>query len=121
MEQVKVLVLAPTGKAAYHVRGNIIHSALRLAANQKIEHRPLTTNSLNTLRNQLGHVSLVIIHEISMVGFRILNCIHQRLLELTQLKEDFGGLSVIAAGDMFQLPLSRIVICSLLQIKTICH
>ena len=102
--QVKVLVLAPTGKAAYHVRGNTIHTGLRIAANRKLQHRPLNTNSLNTFRNQLGQVSLVIIDEISMVGFRMLNCIHQRLLELTQSKEDFGGLSVLVVGDLFQLP-----------------
>ena len=101
--QVKVLVLAPTGKAAYHVRGNTIHTGLRIAPNRKLEHRPLNTNSLNTFRNQLGQVSLVIIDEISMVGFRMMNCIHQRLLELTQSKEDFGGLSVLVVGDLFQL------------------
>ena len=102
-QQIKVLVLAPTGKAAYHVRGNTIHSALRIAANQKLEHRSLNTNSLNSFRNQFGHISLVIIDEISMVGFRMFNCIHQRLIELTQSKEDFGGISIIAVGDLFQL------------------
>ena len=69
----------------------------------KNQHRPFTTNSLTNFRNQLGHLSVVIIDEISMVGFRMLNCIHQRLLEQTQSKEDFGCLSIIS-GDLFQLP-----------------
>ena len=98
-----MLVLAPTGKATYHVRGNTIHSALHIAANQKLEHRSLNTNSLNSFRNQLGLISLVIIDEISMVGFRMLNCIHQCFIELTQSKEDFGGISIIAVSDLFQL------------------
>ena len=102
--QVKVLVLAPTGKAAYHVRANTIHTGLHIAPNQKFEQRPLNTNSSNTFRNQLGQESLVTIDDSSMVGFRKMNCIHQRLLELTPSKEDFGGLSVLVVGDLFQLP-----------------
>lgn len=38
-----------------------------------------------------------------MVGFNMFNCIHQRLMEVTQKKEIFGGISVIAVGDLFQL------------------
>jgi DNA replication protein DnaC len=33
----KVLLLAPTGKAAYHIQGNTIHSALKIPPNQKLD------------------------------------------------------------------------------------
>lgn len=36
-----VLLMAPTGKAAYHIRGSKIHNAMKLAANQKLEYKPL--------------------------------------------------------------------------------
>ena len=98
-----VLLMAPTGKAAYHIRGNTIHNAMKIAANQKLEYRSLPSNSLNTFRNQLGDVKLIFIDEISMVGFRMFNYIHQRLQELKQSKEDFGGVSIIVIGDLFQL------------------
>ena len=38
-----------------------------------------------------------------MVGFRIFNCIHQRLMEVMQSSSPFGGVSVIAVGDLYQL------------------
>ena len=34
--QVKVLLLAPTGKAAYTIKGNTVHSAFAVPANQSL-------------------------------------------------------------------------------------
>ena len=45
----------------------------------------------------------IIIDEISMVGKRLLNFIHTRLQQLTGTKSDFGGISIIAVGDLYQL------------------
>ena len=99
----KVLLLAPTGKAAYHIHGNTIHSALRIPVNQLLQHKPLDSSSLNSLQNLIGNVQVIFIDEISMVGYRMFNCIHQRLIELKQCNKDFGGVSIIAVGDLFQL------------------
>ena len=47
--QVKVLMLAPTGKAAYNIKGNTIHSALAIPACQSLkDYKPLDSNRLNT-------------------------------------------------------------------------
>ncbi|VDI33111.1 Hypothetical predicted protein [Mytilus galloprovincialis] len=99
----KVLLMAPTGKAAYHINGNTIHSTLRIPCNQSLQFRSLESSSLNTLQTKLGNVQLIFIDEISMVGFKMLNFIHQRLMEIKQSKEPFGGVSIIAVGDLFQL------------------
>jgi DNA replication protein DnaC len=99
----RVLVLAPTGKAAYHVKGTTIHSGLRIPANQKLEHKPLQSSALNTLRNEISTVKLLFIDEISMVGFKLFNCVNQRLMEVMQSPKPFGGISVVAVGDLFQL------------------
>ena len=37
--QVKVLMLAPTGKAAYNIKGNTIHSALTIPCSLSISER----------------------------------------------------------------------------------
>ena len=99
----KVLLLAPTGKAAYHIKGTTIHSGLKIAPNQKLEHHTLSCSALNTLRNEIGSLKLIFIDEISMVGFKMLNCINQRLKEVKQSPKPFGGISIIAVGDLFQL------------------
>uniref|UniRef100_A0A8C4NJN1 ATP-dependent DNA helicase n=1 Tax=Eptatretus burgeri TaxID=7764 RepID=A0A8C4NJN1_EPTBU len=74
-----------------------------LPASQSLDYRSLDSDSLNTLRTQLGHVKLVIIDEISMVGNKMLNFIHKRLQEITGSSQVFGGISIIVVGDFFQL------------------
>ena len=52
---IHVLVLAPTGKAVYLIKGNTIHSALAVAASQSLKnYKPLDSGRLNTLRCELG-------------------------------------------------------------------
>lgn len=70
----RILLLAPTGKAAYHIKGSTIHNGLKITPSNKLEHRPLSASQLNTLRNQISSVKLLIIDEVSMVGFRMFNC-----------------------------------------------
>ena len=55
---------------------------------------------------------MVIIDEISMVGNKMLSFIDTRLQQLTGTKAAFGGLSVIAVGDLYQLrPVGDFLIC----------
>jgi hypothetical protein len=49
----KVIFMAPTGKAAYHINGNTIHSTMKLVANQKVQHKALTSSTLNSLQTKL--------------------------------------------------------------------
>ena len=63
--QIRVLMLAPTGKAAYIIKGNTIHSALAIPACQSLKtYKRLDSNRLNSLRTQLGGVKLIFIEEI---------------------------------------------------------
>ena len=67
--QITVLMLAPTGKAAYNIKGNTIHSALAIPASQSLRNfKSLDSSRLNTIRCQLGGINLIFIDEISMVG-----------------------------------------------------
>ena len=55
---------------------------------------------------------MVIIDEISMVGNKMLSFIDKRLQQLTGSKAAFGGLSVVAVGDLYQLkPVNDFLIC----------
>ena len=100
-----ILMLAPTGKAAYNIKGTTIHSTLTIPACQSLKiYKPLDSSRLNTLRCLLGGVKLMFLDEISMVGSTMLNIqINNRLKDIKGSKEDFGGVSIIAIGDLFQL------------------
>ena len=103
--QVKILMLAPTGKAAFNIKGNTIHNALAVPACQSLKnYKRLDSSRLNTLRCHLGGLKLIFIDEISMVGSTMFNVqIDNRLKDIKGSKDDFGGVSIVAIGDLFQL------------------
>ena len=101
-DQIYCIVLAPTGMAAYHVKGNTIHSGLHIDINKE-KLTPLTSSELNTLRSKYLQSKAIFYDEISMVGRRLWNKADQRLKEIFGTNKDFGGLHVIAAGDFFQM------------------
>ena len=82
-----------------------IHSSLAIPACQSLKtYKPLYSSRLNTLRCQLGGVKLIFLDEISMVGSTMFNVqINNRLKDIKGSTEDFGGVSIIAIGDLFQL------------------
>ena len=88
--------------AAYHVKGNTIHSGLHIDTN-KDKLTPLTSSELNTLRSKYLQSKALFNDEISMVGRCLWNKGNQRLKEIFGTKEDFGGLHVIVVGDFFQM------------------
>ena len=103
--RVHILLLAPTGKAAYLIKGNTIHSALAIPASQSLKnYKPLDSGRLNTLRCELGALKLILLDEISMVGNSMFTIqLNNRLKDLKGSKEDFGGVSIITLGDLLQL------------------
>lgn len=99
----QVLVCAPTGKAAYNVGGLTAHSAFNIPADQGFKFKPLDMQQLCTYQTKYRYQKVIFIDEISMVGKRMLNFINLRLQEITGSTKPFGGVSVIAFGDLFQL------------------
>ena len=102
---VKILLLAPTGQAAFGIKGNTVHSTLAIPASQSLKnYKPLDSSRLNTLRCKLLAVKLIFLDEISMVGNTMFNIqINNRLKDIKGSRELFGGVSIIALGDLFQL------------------
>ena len=97
-DQVHCIVLAPTD----HVKGNTIHSGLHIDVN-KDRLTPLTSSELNTLHSKYLKSKALFNDEISMVGRCLWNKGDQRLKEIFETKEDFGGLHVIVVGDFHQM------------------
>ena len=63
----------------------------------------MNSDELNTFRTKYRNLSVIIIDEISMVGNKMLNFIDSRLKELSGTNRPFGGKSIIAVGDLYQL------------------
>ena len=100
---VKAVLCAPTGKAAHNIGGSTIHSLFCIPANQNLNFKPLDMQQLDVMRVKFSKLKVIFIDEISMVGFRMFNFINMRLQEVFATYQPFGGLSIIAIGDLFQL------------------
>ena len=102
-------MLAPTGVAAVNVDGATINSALALSPNCNYSKciPKLSNKKRCILQNKYSQLSVIIIDEISMVSNKLLLNVHQRLVEIFGCSPDipFAGISVIACGDFYQLPL----------------
>ena len=100
-DDIRVLLCAYMGTAAFNIGGNTICSAFHKKMYQ-IDQR-MSADQLNTFRIKYKHLKVVIIDEISMVGKKTFDFIDTRLQQLTGIRAPFGGLSVIAVGDFYQL------------------
>ena len=102
-DNIKVLLCAPTGKAAHNIGGNTIHSAFGIPVGRGFTFKPLDMHQLDTMRCKYFHLRVVFIDEISMVGNKMFNFINLRLQELKCVCKPFGGVSIVTFGDLFQL------------------
>ncbi len=55
---------------------------------------------------KLSHLTLLVVDEVSMVGSNMLLEIHKHLQQIKGVSADhmFGGISILAVGDLYQLP-----------------
>ena len=103
-DAIKVLLTAPTGKAAFNIHGMTLHSAFALPVTEFNGEMPnLSSDVCNTLRSKLSSLKVIIIDEISMVGSKILSQVNNRLKAIMDNSLDFGGVSIISVGDFHQL------------------
>ena len=100
--QKKHVVLAPTGVAALHVKGQTIHSFFGFHPAIRPE---LVQRAFPDALPLFKTIETIIIDEISMVRADLLDCIDRALrLNRGRPKEPFGGVQMIFIGDLFQLP-----------------
>ena len=108
-EDVPILLTAATGVAAHNISRITVHSAFILNDRKKpgTMYYNLGSNTLNTLQTHPKQLMVVIINEISMIGAQTLFKIHMHLQEIKGLNYSntwFGNVTIIAVGDLYQLP-----------------
>ena len=110
-----VLLLAPTGVAAINIDGTTTNTALAIPKNTGDTLPTISDPKRNKMRLSLSQLMLLIIDEISMVSNTALLHVHQRLKEIfvPSSSQLFTSLSVIAVGDLYQLPPIQKKICFL--------
>src|SRR6056300_1349808 len=97
----KKIVVAPTGVAALNIGGSTINSAFRIG----FDTFPVIQESNDPrFKKLLKKLELLIIDEISMVRAPMLDAISETLKLYRNSSEPFGGIHVLACGDLFQLP-----------------
>ena len=101
--EIHALFMAPTGTAAFNIGSPTIHSALLMPKFMKT-YIKLSDDKCNTLRAKLRSLQMVVIDEISVVGNNMLVYISKRLQQITGISKPFGGITVLAFGDLYQLP-----------------
>lgn len=115
--QKNTMVVAPTGVAAIHAGGATIHSTFGLPlvafipVNDPVDHN--LANNPSSLGRHLRYrkdkrklfqeLELLIIDEISMVRADLLDAVDYALKYVRHNSQPFGGVQVLAIGDLFQL------------------
>lgn len=99
--QKKIVVLAPTGVAALHVKGQTVHSFFGIPP------RLLRSDELKIQHYKsklIRSIDIIIIDEASMLRADIVDHIDYLLKKYRKSKDTFGGVKMIFVGDLYQLP-----------------
>jgi len=104
-ESRSIVLLAPTGIAAFNINGMTIHRFFKLPIHLKgrLAYKPMSNTDKKELRTLLLKVRLIIIDEFSMVSNIMLGMIYLRLSECFGDKKHFGGKNILLFGDLLQL------------------
>ena len=101
-------IAAPTGTAAFLIKGTTLHSLFKLPVNARFtdDILPLHPTTLQQMQETFKNTEILIIDEMSMVGQYMLYQLSKRLQELKPKNsgKDFGGVSIVLMGDFAQLP-----------------
>lgn len=91
-DHLKILLCAPTGKAAHNIGGKTIHNTFSIPVGRGFKFKPLDMQQLDTMRCKYHYVKVIFIDEISMVGNGMFNFINLRLKKLEDVQNHLEGL-----------------------------
>ena len=100
----KSAILAPTGVAALNCGGVTIHSFLKIGTKLTLKKMALGKNVTGEYKKVFENLELLIIDEISFVSAPLLDGLSASLKKIRRSKAQFGGITVVASGDLLQLP-----------------
>ncbi|KAG2213497.1 hypothetical protein INT47_009171 [Mucor saturninus] len=92
-----------SGKAAFNIDGQTIHSLFRLPINRD-DIQDLSADVANFISVDLTELRVIILDEISMISLRQMLWIDKRLKDIFRNDKPFGGKHVLVLGDFLQLP-----------------
>jgi len=98
----RIVCACPTAVSALNIGGQTIHSLFQIAPRDFI--MPDLLKLKAKPRNVLSAADLLIIDEISMVPPDLLDAMDILARQARKNNAPFGGLQVVAVGDLFQLP-----------------
>lgn len=98
----RIICACPTAVSALNIGGQTIHSLFQIQPRDFILPEFLKLKAKP--RNILFAADLLIIDEISMVSPDLLDAMDILARQARRNNEPFGGLQVVAIGDLFQLP-----------------
>ena len=98
----RIICACPTAVSALNVGGQTIHSLFQIQPRDFIMPELLKLKAKP--RNILNAADVLIIDEISMVAPDLLDAVDILARTARRNNEPFGGLQVVAIGDLFQLP-----------------
>jgi ATP-dependent exoDNAse (exonuclease V) alpha subunit len=98
----RIVCACPTAVSALNIGGQTIHSLFQIQPRDFIMPELLKLKARP--RNILNAMDVLVIDEISMVAPDLLDAIDILARAARHNNEPFGGIQVVAIGDMFQLP-----------------
>ena len=66
-------------------------------------YQKLSDSTYNRLREHLSNLKVMIIDKLSMISSKAFNYIDKRLQQIKDSTQPFGGITILAVGDLFQL------------------
>ncbi len=98
----RIVCACPTAVSALNIGGQTIHSLFQIQPRDFIMPELLKLKAKP--RNILTATDVLVIDEISMVAPDLLDAIDILARQARHSSEPFGGIQIVAIGDMFQLP-----------------
>lgn len=93
----KILITASTGTAAYNINGRTVHNALGL------KHKP-EKNQMYTKEHIINSIDVIVIDEISMISCELFDIIYEGINEIRFKNKINKNIQYILVGDFLQLP-----------------
>jgi ATP-dependent exoDNAse (exonuclease V) alpha subunit len=99
-------IVAPTGIAASHLKGQTIHSFFALGIRDTVVDNGYVQFLMEKsyLKSRFSKLKVLIIDEVSMVSPEVFSSMDKVLRAFKNSPEPFGGVQVVISGDFFQLP-----------------
>ncbi|XP_062581498.1 uncharacterized protein LOC134243283 [Saccostrea cucullata] len=103
----RVGVTGTTGMAASLIQGVTVHKFFALRdgrySNEELTNKILTDVNYHDVKTRILSIDCVIIDEISMLSWKLLEQIEYVCRHVRGVSNPFGGIQMVLAGDFFQL------------------